>query len=147
MTENRQEKAVPCEEIPGMEHMTKQVVILRKLTFGDVAQLQDEIVQIETKKDRNGNTDVNLKGFKLGNMRLFALVFGIKSAPFFQGEPNIDWSRGLGPHHIQNRLHLVRNVDMDAGAYLLQQVLELNPSIMGKGGEQKNSEKSSTEKE
>jgi len=120
-------KTIPCEEIPGMEYQEGKEVVLREISYGDKSDIQDAILQIDP---QNG-----FKKIQLGKIRLYALVYGIKSAPFFEGENRVKWDIGLHETHVNNRMHIVRNLPDKTGSYLYEQVIEVNGALMGGVGD------------
>ena len=108
-------RTIQCEEIPGLEQYKGRVVEIRRLSFGDKADMQDAIVQIK----------LNEQSIKIGQLRLFALAFGIKSAPFFDGETGTNtvyWDKGISQNQLASRVYVLRNLEEETGLELLEQV-------------------------
>lgn len=133
---------VPCTEIPGMEKYANRTVTARRLSYGDKADLQDGIIQITAREQR----------VRVGHLRLFAVVYGIRDAPFFDGEttgPNrVRWDQGLTADQVETRRHIVRNLDEETGRALFALVMKANPRLVETlTNEKKESTSSSKEEE
>lgn len=126
------ERTIKCKEVPGLESYGDRTVTIRKLTYGDKGDLQDTIVQIGLDK----------QNIKIGQLRIFALVFGIRDAPFFDGETGVNaihWDRGITGPQIATRAYILRNLEEEAGLALMEQVYELNPGLLSGLGDKKKS--------
>lgn len=135
----KKEYSIPCTKIPGLEHCTGRNVVIRKLTYGDKADVTDAIFEMQ----RNGVPKI-----KLGQLRVFALIYGVREAPFFDGETGIlsvNWSEGITPVQFENRRKIARNVDEETGVAILDYFYKLNPGlIQGLMGAKKGSPTAST---
>lgn len=108
------------------ENMQKDVVVLRKLTYGDENDVIDRLVEFDPA------TMKPLNNVRFGSLRNLALIYGIESAPFFGGEGGINWALGMKEPQFNNRRALVRNIPGPVGDALFKEIISLNPSLMGK---------------
>lgn len=112
---------VNCKETPGLEAYDGELVV-RRISYGDKADIIDNLVVINEKTQR----------VRVGQLRVMAIVYGVKSAPFFPEEngplaPN--WDVGLTDLQFRNRVQLARRLDDTAGIAVYEKVVELNPHL------------------
>ena len=112
-------------EVPGLEDYPDQSIKVRRMTYGDKAELTDAIVVIGTKEQR----------MRLGHLRIYALVFGVADAPFFRGQAAWNgWGNPMPVEVLNARTQAVRNLDESAGLAIFERVIEVNPRLTS-GGE------------
>ena len=95
--------------VPGYED--KEIVI-KKFNYGEKSALAGMSSSI---KIIQGKEEVTVDAEK---MRIFSLVYGIKSAPFFTMAD------------LNHKENAVRQLDSDAGQYLFEEIQELNQPVV-----------------
>lgn len=135
------EFTLPCTEIPGWEKYANRTVTFRKLTYGDKADLQDGIIQITAREQR----------VRIGHLRLYAVIYGIRDAPIFDGETEgprrVRWEQGLTADQVESRRHIVRNLDEETGRALFAHVVKANPNLVEQLTNEKKESTSSSREE
>jgi len=71
------------KEIELIDRDIKTKIILRKMTMGDRETLQNEAIELISKKDNNSEYSESQK-IKTGTLKKYTLILGISEAPFFK---------------------------------------------------------------
>lgn len=135
------DKIINTDDIPGCPEQYKgKQIVLRKLTYGDENEAIDRMIEVDIRTMKPTGS------FQFGKLRNLAIIYGVESAPFFEGE-NINWAKGLNDVQFNNRMFLTRNIPPEIGNFLFQEIVMLNPSLVNRTEDDiKNSLSSSEEK-
>lgn len=104
--------------VPGYEN---QVVVIKKYSYGDKSRLQGRSINTNISKEdlEKEDGDMNMEGtLDLASYRIYSLIYGIKSAPFFK--PGMT---------EQEKLAVIDNdLTEDAGAFIYEEITKFNQS-------------------
>lgn len=122
---SRQPKTKTLTDVPGYEG---QDITIRRLSYGERAELKGQTVKTEMVPDPNNpKKDTTKVSLDHERSMILWLTLGVQDAPFFNMADRT------------HREHVIKQLDADAGEYLLGAITALNGKTLSED-EEKNSD-------